>query len=221
MKEYDHASFSDCLLEKIKGFGIVAKYEKGSYIFRDKYPLQNVYILIQGKASISKLDSFGGQRTIFILDGITLLNEPINEKLTSSADCIAFDDCLVLSIDNKVFFNLMAGDFELTKIVIAQISHKTRRVYRQLKNTVSATKVEKRLAAKLWKLCRDYGIETESGIFINIDITSINLADLIGIRRETVSRALKVLHDEGLIVYKNRKIIVPNPDNLSEFFKNV
>jgi len=219
MKKY--MSFSSGLLEKIKNFGEATKYKKGAYIFRDKYPSRSVYILIEGKASICKLNSAGGQRAIFILDGITLLNEPVSEGITSSADCVAFDDCLVLSIDNKVFFGLMAGDFELTKVVIEQISHKTRRMYRQLKNTVSTTKVEKRLAAKLWKLCRDYGVRAEGGILINIDITSTNLADLIGIRRETVSRALKVLHDEGLIVYKRRKIIVPNPDNLSEFFKSM
>ena len=177
--------------------------------------------MLDGKASINKLNASGQQRTIFIMDAITLLNEPTNESATSSTSCVAFEDCWVLSIDMGVFFDLMAGDFELAKIVIEQISHKVRRMYRQLKNTVSTAKVEKRLAAKLWKLCRDYGIETESGTLINIEVTSVNLADLLGVRRETVSRALKVLRDEELIICKKRKILIPNPDDLSKYFKGL
>jgi len=220
MKNND-MSFPVLLLNKIKRYGETKKFKKGSYIFRDKFVTNNVFILLGGKASIYKLNASGGQRTIFIMDAITLLNEPVNENITSSVSCVAFEDCWVLSIDRGVFFDLMEGDFELTKIVIEQISHKVRRMYRQLKNTVSAAKVEKRLAAKLWKLCRDYGIQTESGTLINIEITSVNLADLLGVRRETVSRALKILQDEELILYNKRKFLIPNPNDLSKYFKGM
>ena len=147
MKNND-MSFPVLLLNKIKRYGETKKFKKGSYIFRDKFVTNNVFILLGGKASIYKLNASGGQRTIFIMDAITLLNEPVNENITSSVSCVAFEDCWVLSIDRGVFFDLMEGDFELTKIVIEQISHKVRRMYRQLKNTVSAAKIEKRLAAK-------------------------------------------------------------------------
>ena len=217
----DNMSFPAGLLDKIKYHGETKKFKKGSYIFRDKLVTDNIFILLSGKASIDKLNASGQQRTIFILDPVTLLNEPTNASATSSVNCVAFEDCLVLSINRSVFFDLMANDFELTKIVVEQISRKARRMYRQLKNAVSATKVEKRLAAKLWKLCRDYGTQTENGTLIDIEMTSENLADLIGIRRETVSRALKVLQDEGLILYKKRKIIIPNPDDLSRYFKGM
>jgi len=220
-KAYNYLTFSPAMLDNMKGFGDITKYKKGSYIFRDKYYVNCIYILIDGKATISKMSGAGGQRTIFILDGHELLNEPTNGGLASSSDCIAFDDCLVLSIDKQTFLDLMSDDFELTKVVIDQISHKTRRMYRQLKNAVNTTKVEKRLAAKLWKLCRDYGTPTKDGTLIDIDLTSISLADLIGIRRETVSRALKTLHDEGLIIYRKRKIAVPNLDDLSKYFKSM
>ena len=221
METYNGMSFSSQMLEKIKRFGEIEKYKKGSYIFRDKLSADKIFILLDGKASIYKLNDCGQQRTIFILDGITLLNEPTNKATTSSTNCVAFENCLVLSIGMKAFFDLMAADFELTKIVLEQITHKTRRMYRQLKNAGSTAKVEKRVAAKLWKLCRDYGTQTENGTLINIDITSVNLADLIGVRRETVSRSFKILQDERLITYKNKRICVPNIDNLSKYFKGM
>ena len=213
--------FSPDMLGALKSAGETQSYKKGAFIFRDKYHVPLVFVLLAGKAAICKNSGTGGQRTIFILDGPTLLNEPGREGLAPSADCIAFDDCQVLAIEIETFYSLLAKDFELTKVVIDQITHKTRRTYRQLKNTLSTTRAEKRLAAKLWKLSRDYGTPTCSGTLIDIELTCTSLADLIGIRRETVSRALKILQDEGLIVYKKRKIFVVNPDDLSKYFKSV
>ena len=220
-KVYKYLTFSPAMLEMLKGYGEVARHKKGTYIFRDKYHDSFVHVLLCGKASICKMNGKGEQRTIFILDSPALLNEPAAQGLSSSSDCIAFDDCRVLSVDTKKFFDLMAGDFELTKVVVDQISHKTRRMYRQLKNTVGTTRAEKKLAAKLWKLCRDYGTEAKDGVLIDIDITSTSLANLIGIRRETVSRALGILQDEGLIVYQKRKIVVLSPEELSKYFKSM
>ena len=49
------------------------------------------------------------------------------------------------------------------KVVINSLSMKVRRLYRQIKNA-TPIKIEKRVAAKLWKLARDYGIEVEDGV---------------------------------------------------------
>ena len=113
----------------------------------------------------------------------------------------------------------MKEDFDLCKNVIISLSSKTRRLYRQLKNISSSIKIEKRLAAKLYKLAKDYGIECDDGILIDMEISITYMADLLGSQRETVSRAMKVLQGNGLISYKSKKIIVTNFDKLIHFFK--
>ena len=80
--------------------------------------------------------------------------------------------------------------------------------------------MEKRLAAKLWKLSKDYGIETENGVVINMNISVTYLADLLGSKRETISRALKILLNENLIEYDNKKIKIINQEKLAQFFKS-
>ena len=221
MRDNDSVAFSPEAIKKIISHGAVTFYKKGTYIFRDKFACNSVFILLNGKAAIYKLNESGQKRVIFILDEGMLLSELASERFAPSASCNAFEDCTVLVIGRAAFDRLMAQDFELAKMVIEQISHKTRRMYRQLKNAGSVTKVEKRVAAKLWKLCRDYGKKTDGGVLIDIEISSVNLADLIGIRRETVSRSLKILASEGLIISEKRKIIVLDPDKLSNFFKGL
>ena len=84
----------------------------------------------------------------------------------------------------------MSQDFELTKIVLNEMSKKVRRLYRQMKN-VTPIKLEKRVAAKLWKLSKDYGKEVPEGTLIDLDISITYLADMFGSPRESVSRAIQ------------------------------
>ena len=112
----------------------------------------------------------------------------------------------------------MKDDFELSRVIINSLALKVRRLYRQAKNSIPI-KVEKRVAAKLWKLSKDYGIEIEEGTLIDLNITVTYLADMFGAPRETISRSLKILKNEGLIINKNKKIIVPDREKLVKFFK--
>ena len=82
-------------------------------------------------------------------------------------------------------------------------------------------KVERRVAAKLWKLAKDYGVEVEEGTLINLNISVTYLADMFGAPRETISRALKFLTKENLIISSNKKIIIKDKNELSKFFKGL
>jgi CRP-like cAMP-binding protein len=72
-------------------------------------------------------------------------------------------------------------------------------------------------AARLWKLSRDFGVETERGTKINFDLTTAFLAELLGAQRETVSRQLKILSEKGLIIIGKNRFIIPNRENLKNY----
>lgn len=78
----------------------------------------------------------------------------------------------------------------------------------------------KRLAAKLWKLSRTYGVKTKEGVLIDLNLSIIYLADMFGTTRETVLRAISNLIKLGLIEYK-KKIIVKDIDELLIYFIEV
>ena len=50
-------------------------------------------------------------------------------------------------------------------------------------------------------------------------MTMTLLADLIGVPRETISRACKTLAEKGLLIYRDRRFILPDPDALAQFYK--
>jgi CRP/FNR family cyclic AMP-dependent transcriptional regulator len=67
-----------------------------------------------------------------------------------------------------------------------------------------------RVANLLLDLYSNFGVETEEGLLINWRITQQHFANMIGVGRETVSKALLDLQDEDAIRIHNRMLYIVN-----------
>lgn len=213
-------SLKKSTLMKLSLYGDKIKVKKGEHIFRDKEVINNIYLLISGKVALYKFSESSYKKIIFILGENEILNEVLIDDLPASVSCEVFEDCEIISVNKFDFLDIMESDFELTKIVLNGLSKKLRRTYRQIKNS-TPLKIEKRIAAKLWKLSKDYGIMEERGCRINIKISVTYLSEMFGMPRETVSRGVNTLVKQGLIIKDNKDIIVVDRKELSEYFKGV
>lgn len=211
---------SDETISKLSEFGELKEYQKGKHVFRDKEIVNRIYIVCSGKVSLYKMNESAQKKIIFILGANQIINDYAIDDLPSSINCEVFETSNILSIEKNRFLEIMEHDFELTKIFIKSQAIKIRRLYRQMKNS-TPIKVERRVAAKLWKLAKDYGVEVEEGTLINLNISVTYLADMFGAPRETISRALKFLTKENLIISSNKKIIIKDKNELSKFFKGL
>ena len=211
---------SNSTLEFLKDRAYKIKIKKGKQLFDQKEIVKTIYIVLKGKMTLYRNSEEGQKRVIFILNEGEIINEVIFDEKVSSANCEAFEDSELLCFLKDDIMKAMSMDFKLTEFIINSMSKKIRRLYRQLKNTVPI-RIDKRLAAKLWKLSRDYGIPADEGTLINLNITVTYLADMLGSSRETISRCLRVLENEGLIKVKNKKIYVVSSEKLSIYFRGV
>jgi CRP-like cAMP-binding protein len=212
-------NISESTIGKILEESDVKEHRAGEILFEDKEDVFTVYFVLKGIVSLYKINECGQKKVIFMLGKGKIINEVIIKELPASINCEIFEDAVILGIKKEKLLNIMKEDFDLCKNIIISLSSKTRRLYRQLKNTPSSIKIEKRLAAKLYKLAKDYGVEHEDGIVIDMEISITYMADLLGSQRETVSRAMKVLQKNNLINYKSKKIIISNFEKLALFFK--
>lgn len=212
-------NISESTIGKILEESDVKEHRAGEILFEDKEDVSTVYFVLNGIVSLYKINECGQKKVIFMLGKGKIINEVIIKELPASINCEIFEDAVILGIKKEKLLNIMKEDFDLCKNIIISLSSKTRRLYRQLKNTPSSIKIEKRLAAKFYKLAKDYGVEHEDGIVIDMEISITYMADLLGSQRETVSRAMKVLQKNNLINYKSKKIIISNFEKLALFFK--
>ncbi|MFT5875828.1 MAG: CRP/FNR family cyclic AMP-dependent transcriptional regulator [Clostridium sp.] len=209
----------DNTLELIRESIVIKKLKKSQILFSERQSVDNIYIVLEGKVTMYRLSEKGQKRVVYILNKGEMINEVIFDNYSASINCEGFEDSEIISIPKVDLLNIMQQDFKLTKVILYSMSKKIRRMYRQIKNTVP-TKMDKRVAAKLWKLSKDYGVETQDGVLIDVKISITYLADMLGSSRETISRAVKELEEMNMVIIENRKFIVDR-ERLNQYFKGV
>lgn len=204
----------DSLLEEIR----IIDYEKNEYIIKENLDNSNFYYLIEGKVSLYSNTIHGKKKIYFTLDKNNMINDvdftmdhfPYNVK--------CFEKAKVMVISKSVLEAECEHNTTLLKNILNLQAMRSKRLYRQLKDTVSIS-IEKKLAAQLWKLSNDYGITKGDLVKIDFKINNTYLANLIGCSRESVSKAMHKLMDMELVYSIDNKLYVKQEEILNYYRK--
>lgn len=219
-KIYVFDNIKDSSKDEIIETSIVKEMNKKEVLFFEKQQVDKIYFLLEGKVSILKINENGERKIIFILTKGEMINELSADNLkTSIVECEIFEKSLVLECDISTIIRIMENDFMLTKNILSYMEKRTRRLYRQLKNSVSI-KIDKKLAAKLYRMGKEFGILKGEWTLINIDLTITYLAEMLGCKRETLSRAMKTLQYENLVQVDGKKLYIKKEELANYFKKN-
>lgn len=206
-------------LDALWQMGKTDKLKSGTILFHARSMPDRIYIQISGKSMIYNLTHSGKRKIIFIFGPGTLLNETVFNEHCVSAFCEMIENSEIFSVSVRQFGECMQRDFSLVRAAFCAQEHKIWRLTHQLKNTMGSIYMERKLASKLWKLARDFGVPKDGGIEIDIRMTITFLADLLGAPRETTSRLCHTLTGYGLMKFENHKITITDPHKMSVFYK--
>ena len=211
---------SDDSLNRILVCGDIVDLKKNACLYHDRQDLYYVYFLLKGKVTLVKPNENVESKVVFILNPGDTINQPVMRNNTSAVECWGFENSRILRIGFDDFDTIMAKDYILAKNCMAFMENRIRRLYRQLKNSVTIN-IEKRLAAKLVRLGLDYGSREKDSVMTRIDLnlTVTYIAKMLGCQRESVSRAMKSLTKRGIVELDGRKIYV-DIEKARKFFKS-
>jgi CRP-like cAMP-binding protein len=195
-------------LETIAEYVKENTYERGGIIFSEGEKGDTLHIIIKGSVKITKYTKEGRTKTLAVLkerDGfgeMALLTEEAR-----SATVEALEKTNTLSITKEKFEGLIKKEPSISLQIIKTLCHRLARADRDIKN-LALGDAKTRVACVLV----DFKGETE-----DIRLTHQEIADMAGLTRETTTRTLKMMSDEGVIQTRNRKISVKDTARLKEF----
>lgn len=193
------------------------EFKKGEIIFREKEKNEYLFYLLKGKVSLYANSTQGKRKLFFTIDEDNIINDFDFNYSNTPYEAIAFEACVILKIKQDEFLEQCTFNNQLLFNALKLQAHRTRRLYRQLKNTVSIN-IEKKIAAKLWKLAKDYGIVYDDGyVLIDFKLSNTYIADIIGCSRESVSRAMQELVKLDLVKLSDREYIVKQNELLKYY----
>lgn len=174
-------------------------FGRGDVLFSEGEPGEGIWILNHGAVRLIKSDSEGREHLLKIVrPGEVFAEIVLFDAGHYPATAIAADPGCATVIYNRDAEELMRQHPELAWHFLRAFSRRLRDAYDRLR-IISGGDVATKLSGLLLQLSREQGK-------LVINISQQDLADMLGTARETVSRSLSVLAEQGLIAVRRNRI---------------
>lgn len=190
---------------------------KGEYVCRSGNPVTRVCMLLDGVLEIARIQSDGHRHLVGLaLPGDFISFTGMIDGGAHLHDVLARNDALVMEFSAQEFSNLRQQHISLVMACERLLVRRMRLMYDRLAAD-PAWVLENRLAHMLC-MCADLFAKKEAIVSTDIDIglSQTDVADMLGISRQSVNFALKKMETEGLVRLHYSRISVANMTALKQ-----
>lgn len=204
-------------LEKIVDISISREWKKGSHVFLQDDPLENVYFIQSGRIKIYKSDINGREQIVAIAKkGEMFPHVGFFRKggYPAFSEVLESSNLVVVPIDQ--FEKVLIENPELCIKVFKVLGEKIVDLQERLESQILNNTYEQ-IIKLLVRLARIHGQKLDDGLYLlKSEFTNKDLANMIGTTRETVSRTLTKLKKDELIETDSSGNIIIDPKRLLE-----
>lgn len=204
------SSVEDANLASIASLLIERRFPKHKTIVEEGLPGDYMYIIREGRVSVSKLSDDGREKILEFLEAGDFFGEmSLLDNAPRSASVRALTETRVLALSRSDFLNVLRRSPDLAMGVIQELTRRLRQIDEQA-SSLSFQRVKERTQGLLRRLAKE---DTQrQGRRATPVLTHQQIADMIGTSRETVTRALKGLRETGWLEKEGRRYLVPIDD---------
>lgn len=209
-------SLDEFELKKIVEISISREWNRGSHVFMQDEPLENVYFIHSGKIKIYKSDINGKEQIVAILKkGEMFPHVGFFRKGGYPAYAEVLETSTLVVVPILPFEKVLIENPTLCIKVFNVLSEKIVDLQERLEEQILNNTYEQ-IIKLLIRLAKLHGKETNGTFILNGEFTNKDLANMIGTTRETVSRTLTKMKKEELIEVDNNGNMTFRLDDLLE-----
>lgn len=208
---------NDTQLEAFKDVVVISAHRKREMVFMEGDECTGLYIIRTGRVKVVRSSSSGKEQIISILNPGDMLGfEVFYEGEFYRNSAVAMDDCELCYIDKNSFFTILEKEPAIARKLIISMGKELNHTYERIGN-LGLLNAREKLGHLLYSLAREYGVKQDSGIKLNLTLSRLEIAELLGITQETSIRLLKGFKEEGVIEIRRKEILIKSLDRLKEF----
>lgn len=178
--------------------------QKDEYIFLEDEPASFYFQVINGTIKMSSYSENGQEFIQGIFKSGQSFGEPaIFGDFSYPNNAIATEKSEIAKLPKDLFFELLKENFEIHKVFNSLLSNRLR--YKAILLKEISSYCPDHVIMTLLKYLRDNNQEKDKTHF-QIPYTRQQIADMTGLRVETVIRTVKKLQKDGLLEIKQHKI---------------
>lgn len=210
-------SLSDKDLNKVVNLITKKSFGKGDIIFSEGEIFDKLFILNTGSIKVYKYTKDGKEQILYILkEGEFLGDLNLLKKDIFKFNATALEATNMCIIHKDNFDTLIKTNPEISLKVLEYARDRIASL-ENLVQTLTTKDVEVRLASLLLNFSKTFGLKTDKGIEITLPLTREDMANFIGVTRETISRKLSYFQSQNIVeLFENRIILIKDIAILKE-----
>ncbi|MGH7653049.1 MAG: Crp/Fnr family transcriptional regulator [Gemmatimonadaceae bacterium] len=183
----------------------------GHVLFVTGDECRGLYMVASGRVRIYRTNREGREQVLHVEGpGRTVAELPLFDGGAYPASAVAIEDSRLLFLPLGAFEHLYRSHPDIAQAIIRALGRRLRHLV-HLAETLAFRDVAARLALLLAGYAEISGTTTRGGVEIALDRTQEELAIEIGTARESVSRAMKSLRRQGLVLPAgHRRLLIPD-----------
>ncbi|MDP2688580.1 MAG: Crp/Fnr family transcriptional regulator [Deltaproteobacteria bacterium] len=208
---------SDAQLEAFKDVVVISSYRKREMVFMEGDECTGLYIIRTGRVKVVRSASSGKEQIISILNPGDMLGfEVFYEGKFYRNSAVAMEECELCYIEKNSFFHILEKEPEIARKLIISMGKELNHTYERIGN-LGLMNAKEKLGHLLYSLAKEYGVQQDGGVKLNLTLSRLEIAELLGITQETSIRLLKSFKEEGVLDIRRKEIFIKSLDRLKDF----
>lgn len=189
-------------------------YPRGRTIINSQDSPSGVYYVQKGFVKDYSISENGKNITLILFkEGDIFPYSWVFNNIPNTHSFEAFTDCILLRAPKDEFIEFLTDNSDVLLMVIQIILLRLRGLIQRLED-VTFGSAQQRVASIFAILAERFGTKHEGGILISIPLAHKDIAELVGLTRETASIEIKRLEGKNIISRKSRWYVVKNYKSL-------
>ena len=184
-------------------------YKKGDRLCSQGQESDTLFIINEGQVKISKLTVEGKEQIVHIFTNGDFFGELslFNSDEIINFDAYAVSDVKMCTLTKQDMNKIIMSNPEISLKLLQVISKRLSQT-ENLAQNLATNDAEIRIAFMILEFGEKYGVTTDQGVQIKLPINREEMANYVGVTRETISRKLSIFEEAGIISLKGNKIII-------------
>jgi len=199
---------SEADLEDIAAHLIERRFPKHTTVVEEGLAGDYMYVIRQGRVKVTKASDDGREKIMqfmetgdFFGEMALLSNDP------RSASVKTLEPSVLLALSRRDFIEQLRQSPDLALAVIGELTDRLRETNEQA-SSMSFQGVKDRTRGLFERIAREE--PARAGQRMTPAMTHQQIADMIGTSRETVTRAIKQLKDDGWLGQEGKRYVIPD-----------
>ena len=203
-------------LQALAGKFHVIRYRRGEVIFRESEPAERLFLIDRGRVKLSIASPTGQELLIAVLGRGQFFGElAVIDRGPRAMDARAMEDSTVYALGSDVFWTMLESRPALARRLLELMARRLRRADQNSQDLIFFD-APTRLARRLLSLAEEHGEQEgeDQEIRITVRVTQEEMAQMIGVTRESVNRLIASFAGRGWIEWNDGHPILLKPEAL-------